>query len=84
MLPHLIVDAWPGEGHIDGEGGGVVVGPQESCPWGWLKAALAEDGGGEGGRETATAVEIHCTRLVGVTGRKQGEHQGVAHAGCIT
>jgi len=50
-----------------------------------LKAALAEDGrGGEGRRKTATAVEIHCTKLVGVTGRKWREHQGVTHAGCIT
>lgn len=26
--PHLIVNAWSGEGHVDGEGGRVVVRPQ--------------------------------------------------------
>ena len=34
-MPHLIVDAWPGEGHIGGKGGGVIAGPQGVCPWGW-------------------------------------------------
>ena len=44
MLPHLMVHARSGEGHVGGEGGGVVVGPQGVLALGVILDHKVHDG----------------------------------------